>query len=122
MSEFKESKDNPLHREFGVGKNTVYIIKKMKQYCPAVIPIALTGIICGSVLSYFWGIVGKYVIDLVQSEAGIEELLKILLVAGGIAVLLNFGNTFSDNKTWYRFIFVRMQMITERVDKALRLH
>lgn len=126
MSEYKESKDNPLHRDFGLWNNTVYILKKMKQYCPSVIPIALTGIVCGSVMGYFWGILGKYVIDLVQSEGTIPEnteaLLKLILIGGLLAAALTFGNTFSSNKTWYRFIFVRMQVITERIDRALCLN
>lgn len=126
MPEYKESKDNPLHREFGVWSNTVYILKKLRQYCPAVIPIALTGIVCGSILSYFWGILGKYVIDLVQSEGSVSEnteaLLRLILIAGLAAAALTFGNSFSTNKTWYRFIFVRMQVITERIDRALCLN
>lgn len=126
MSEYKESKDNPLHREFGVWSNTLYILKKLRQYCPAVIPIALTGIVCGSILSYFWGIFGKYVIDLVQSEGSVTEnteaLLKLVLIAGLAAAALTFGNAFSTNKTWYRFIYVRMQVITERIDRALCLN
>lgn len=126
MSEYKESKDNPLHREFGVWSNTLYILKKLRQYCPAVIPIALTGIVCGSILSYFWGIFGKYVIDLVQSEGSVTEnteaLLKLVLIAGLAAAVLTFGNAFSTNKTWYRFIYVRMQVITERIDRALCLN
>lgn len=126
MSEYKESKDNPLHREFGVWSNTLYILKKLRQYCPVVIPIALTGIVCGSILSYFWGIFGKYVIDLVQSEGSVTEnteaLLKLVLIAGLAAAALTFGNAFSTNKTWYRFIYVRMQVITERIDRALCLN
>ncbi|MCM1568323.1 MAG: ABC transporter ATP-binding protein/permease [Roseburia sp.] len=126
MSEYKTSEDNPLHKSFGIGSNTLYILGKLKQYCPSVIPIALTGIVCGSILGYFWGIVGKYVIDLVQSGDSIatntEALWKLLLVAAVIAVVLVWGNCFSDNKTWYRFIFVRSKMITERIDKALCLN
>lgn len=126
MPEYKESKDNPLHREFGVWSNTVYILKKLGQYCPSAIPIALTGIVCGSILGYFWGIFGKYVIDMVQSEGSVAEnteaLLKLILIAGLAAAALTFGNGFSANKIWYRFIFVRMQIITERVDRALCLN
>lgn len=126
MAEYKESTENPLHRQFGIWNNTIYILKKVKQYCPSAIPIALVGIICGSVLSYYWGIVGKYVIDLVQADADIADnmdaLLKIMLIAGGIAGILIFCNNFSQNKTWYRFIYTRMQMINERVDRALGLN
>lgn len=126
MSEYKESKDNPLHRDFGLWSNTVYILKKMKRYCPSVIPLALTGIICGSVMGYFWGILGKYVIDLVQAEGTVPEnteaLLRLILIGGLLAAALTFANSFSGNKAWYRFIFVRMQVITERIDRALCLN
>ena len=126
MAEYKESTENPLHRQFGVWSNTIYILKKLRQYCPPAIPIALLGIVCGSILSYYWGIVGKYVIDLVQTDAELADnmnaLLKLILIAGAIAGILTLGDAFSQNKTWYRFIFTRMQMITERVDKALCLN
>lgn len=124
MAEYKDSADNPLHRKFGIWSNTVYIVGKLRQYCPSAIPIALLGIVCGSILSYYWGIVGKYVIDLVQAEAGtnMQALFRLMLIAGGIAGVLVFCNTFSQNKTWYRFIYTRMQMITERVDRALGLN
>lgn len=126
MAEYKESADNPLHRKFGIWSNTIYILKKLRQYCPSAIPIALLGIVCGSILSYYWGIVGKYVIDLVQADAetahNMQALYKLMLVAGGVAGVLVFCNTFSQNKTWYRFIYTRMQIITERVDRALGLN
>lgn len=126
MAEYKERTDNPLHRQFGVWSNTIYIIKKLKQYNPAAIPIALLGIVCGSILSYYWGIIGKYVIDLVQADVSaadnMEALLKLMLIAGAIAGILTWGNVFSRNKVWYRFIYARMQVITERVDKALCLN
>jgi len=126
MAEYHDRSENPLHRQFGIRSNTIYIIKKVKHYCPAAILIVLLGIICGSILSFYWGIVGKYVIDLVQAEGNAgekaESLLKLILIAGGIAAVLTLGNAFAQNKTWYRFIYVRMQIITERVDKALGLN
>ena len=67
-SEYKESKDNPLHREYGIWSNTVYILRKMWQYKPGVLFLVILGIVCDSVLSYFWGIFGKYVIDIIQSR------------------------------------------------------
>lgn len=126
MSEYKDSKDNPLHRSFGIWSNTVYIIKKLISYCPLVIPIAGMGIVCGSIMSYFWGIFGKYVIDLMQSEESVasntESLLRLIIIAGLVATVLGLFNTYSENKTWYRFIYVRMQLILERIDKALMLN
>lgn len=79
MAEFKERTDNPLHRKFGVWSNTRYVLAKCRQYCPSVIPIAVMGVVCGSVLGYFWGIFGKYVIDLIQSGLSEEESVRALL-------------------------------------------
>ena len=126
MAEFHESKDNPLHKDFGVLSNTIYILKKEKQYRPSAIWYKLLGIVCGSILSYFWGVFGKYVIDIVEAGGTTEEslsaLLKLLLIAGCVFAVLTFGDVTSNNKVWFKFIEIRMKMILERIDKALRMN
>ena len=123
--EYKESKDNPLHKEFGIWSNTRYILGKILKYSPEVVALLLLGMVCSSVLSYFWGIFGKYVIDIIQAglteEEAVGRLIRIVLLAGVIACLLNIGSVLSDNLIWYRFIYVRMQMITERIARVLSL-
>jgi len=123
MAKIKESKDNPWHKDYGVLRNTIYILKKEKQYSPNATGFKILGIVCGSILSYFGGVFGKYVIDIIQSgnsrEECIQALLKLIILAGSTAALLNIGNTTADNKTWYLFIKIRMNMILERIDKAL---
>ncbi len=124
MSEYKESKDNPLHKEFGVFSNTKYVLKKMAQYQPSVLFLMALGFVCDSIFSYFWGIFGKYVIDIIQSEEGTsaeKSLVFLIVVAGVIATALTFGSYLSGMKTWYRYINVRMHIITERVAKVLSL-
>ncbi|MER1994712.1 MAG: hypothetical protein ABS897_11795, partial [Eubacteriales bacterium] len=124
MSDYKESKDNPLHREYGIRSNTRYIIRKMAEYQPSVLFLMTLGLVCRSVLSYFWGIFGKYVIDIIQSGEGASgegALVRLILIAGGIAALLTLCATVSGSKTWYRFIYVRMNMINERIAKVLDL-
>ena len=126
MAEFNESKDNPLHKDFGVLSNTIYILKKEKQYRPSAIWFKLVGIVCGSILSYFWGVFGKYVIDIVElggaTEESLNALLKLLLFAGCVFAVLTFGDVSSNNKVWFKFIEIRMKMILERIDKALRMN
>ena len=124
MSDYKESKDNPLHREYGIWRNTCYILRKMAEYQPSVLFLALIGLVGASVLTYFWGIFGKYVIDIIQSAegaAGEGALVRLILIAGGIAAVLTLCSTISDSKVWYRFIYVRMNMINERIAKVLDL-
>lgn len=87
--------------------------------------LTLLGIICGSVMSYFWGFFGKYVIELIQSDLSEQEsfraLLRLIAIGGIVAAVLQVGNTVYNCKAWYRYIFVRTRMITERVDKVLQL-
>ena len=89
--EYKESKDNPLHKEFGIWSNTRYILGKILKYRPEVVALLLLGMVCSSVLSYFWGIFGKYVIDIIQAglteEEAVGRLIRIVLLAGVIACL-----------------------------------
>ncbi len=124
MSDYKESKDNPLHKEYGILSNTRYIIRKMAQYQPSVLFLMFIGLVAGSVFSYFWGIFGKYVIDIIQTqdgESGERELIKLILIAGGIAAFLTICTVTSGSKTWYRWIYIRMNMINERIAKVLDL-
>ena len=125
MADYKESSENPLHREFGIWSNTKYIIKKMMQYQPSVFYLMIIGLVCGSILSYFWGFFGKYVIDILQmdisEEEGLQRLVRVILIAGGIAAVLTFARSLSNAKRWYRFIYVRMQMINERIERVLNL-
>lgn len=122
----KIQEKNPWHKDYGVFKNTIYILKKEKQYCVSAVWFKVMGIVCGSVLSYFWGVFGKYVIDIVESGSSREEclqaLLKLILVAGSAVAILTLGNITAENKTWYRFIKIRMRMILERIDKALHMN
>ena len=124
MADYKDSKDNPLHKEYGMWSNTCYILRKMAEYQPSVLFLMVLGFVAKSVSPYFMGIFGKYVIDIIQAgdvASGEDELIKLILIAAGIAAFLRFCTTISDSKSWYRFIYVRMNMITERITKVLSL-
>lgn len=125
MAQFKESKDNPLHKEYGKWSNTKYVLGKCKEYCPSVLAIALIGIICNSVLSYYLGFFGKFVIDIVGSEftydEKVQKLIMIVIIGAAIAGIIKLGSIFAGSKTWYRFINVRMGAIEERIDRALSI-
>ena len=124
MADYRDRGDNPLHREYGIWSNTRYIIRKMAEYQPSVLFLAVLGLAGGSVLTYFWGIFGKYVIDLIQAgegAAGEGALAGLILAAGGAAALLTLCTTVCGSKAWYRYIYVRMNMISERIAKVLDL-
>lgn len=125
MANPTEKEENPLHREFGVWSNTRYILGKMAKYCPGAIALCVIGVICNSVNSYYWGIFGKYVISLIEkhlsNEAAVKELARLVLISGGIALLINAGQTIYSSRAWYLFVDVRTHMITERIKRVLEL-
>ena len=126
MAEYKESKDNPLHREFGIWSNTKYVLGKAKKYCVSALVLAAIGMVASSVLQYFWGVFGKYVLDIIENGTDNEEkwhnLIMFLLVAGGITTVLIISNTISGSLTWYKYINIRMRVISERVNRVLGLN
>ena len=106
MPKYKDREDNPLHKDFGIWSNTKFIIRKIRQYCPSLIWLALLGVVCGSIPSYAWGIIGKYVIDVIGQGIGQEEkvqqLIRIIMISGCVILLLNVGNSVSTSRTWHR--------------------
>ena len=126
MSEYKESKDNPLHKEFGLWSNTKYVLGKAKKYCPSALGLAAMGMVASSMLQYFWGVFGKYVLDIIENgvddEAKRHNLIMFLLVAGGITTVLIVSNNISGSLTWYKYIDIRMRVISERVSRVLSLN
>ena len=125
MSDYKESKDNPLHKEYGIWSNTKYIIKNIAKYKPVLLVIMIAGLICHPLVTYTWGVFGKFVIDIIQSnlspEESIRKLLVVIAVGGAITGLLNLGDSIYNAKAWYLYIYVRMKMITERISRVLGL-
>ncbi len=126
MGKYKESKDNPLHRDYGVLRNTAYMMGKIRCYRPVVFILALVNLICSSALGYYWGFFGKFVIDLISSGKTTEEALPALLLILGLGLLtaltINFLCEFAGTKVWPLYIEVRMGVISERVNKALHVN
>ena len=123
--EYKESKDNPLHRDHGVFSNTRFVLGRIRRYCPRVFAFALINLTCSSVLGYSWGFFGKFIIDLISSGKGAEEAMPTLLTilaAGLVSVsALGFLNEYAGTKVWPRYIEVRMNVIRERARQAMKM-
>lgn len=125
MADFKESKDNPLFHKYGFVSNTGYVLKKTYKYAPAAIPYGIIDMVTGSVMGYFWGIIGKYVMDLITSEQPAEERIRGLITVIGIglaaALILRVAGSVAGSKVWPLYIQARMGLIHERAKKALTL-
>lgn len=123
----KKKDDNPLHTEYGIISNSSYILKKIRQYCPRLLILMGIGIITNSLMQYLWSFIGKFVIDIVQAQAGtpdkdIRPLLHLVIITTLIELVCMLLDTFTNNKRWYNMIHVRMHIISERVEKCLSMN
>lgn len=123
----KQKNENPLHTEYGILSNAVYILGKIRQYYPFLLVLMAINAITSSLMQYMWSFIGKFVIDIVQMQAGAADrdfspLLKLLIYVTLAELVIMLVNVLANNRMWYSFIFVRMRVITERVDKALSMN
>lgn len=125
MADFKESTDNPLFHKYGFVSNTGYILKNTRKYSPAAITFGCMDMVTSSIRGYFWGIIGKYVMDLITSGEPIEARLRglLIVIAAGLTagLILSIAGTVASAKVWPLYIQARMGLIHERVQKALTL-
>ena len=123
---YKESKDNPLHRDFGLWSNTRFVLNRVKKYCPIVFLLAFTDLFCSSVQSYLGGILSKFIMDAITIDLPIGErqqrLIVILIIGALAALVISLGRIIAGSMVWPRYIYIRTGVIHERVAKAMRMN
>lgn len=126
MKRKKKENENKFHTEYGIAKNVVYILGKIKRYYPTLLLIMGLSIITHSSMNYLWSFVGKFILDILeaQSAAGnpdIEPLLRMLALVAAVLLIFTVLNVYTNNRVWYKMICVRMRIITERVAKIMSM-
>ena len=118
---------NPFHKDYGILSNSLYILRCIKKYKKSVLFLMILGAFTNSLMQYLWGFIGKFVIDIVQQQAqspdkSLKPLVIVLCIVIAIELVSMLLNTFTDNKRWYNFIYIRMKLISERISKTLTLN
>ncbi len=128
MAKKNKTKDaDNLHTEYGIFSNIKFVLGRIKKYRPALFPIMLICIVAGSAMSYLWSFFGKFVIDIIETQAltpdkNIQPLINLLVWVGIIQLVLCSLNTFGGNRFWYNTIATRFSVITERIRKTLKMN
>ena len=122
----KNKEENLLQTEYGILKNSVYILGKIRQYKPFLPWFMLLGVFTGSMMQYLWTFIGKFVIDIIEQQASFPEkdfapLLSLLIITTIIELVAMGLNSVANNRIWFYFINVRMKMINERIRKVLSM-
>ena len=126
MKKKNKEEKNLLHTEYGILKNSVYILGKIRQYKPFLPWLMLLGVFTGSLMQYLWTFIGKFVIDIIECQASSAEkdfapLLSLLIITTIIELVAMGLNSLANNRIWFNMINVRMKMISERIRKVLSM-
>lgn len=108
----------------GVLSNSIFILKKIKQYAPFLMFLMCIGVFSNTIMRVLWSYIGKFVLDIVEAQAqeGAGELRPLYVLLAIVAVVelaAMLLNNYTDSKRWYWYPFVRMRLISERIDKVL---
>jgi len=122
---FKNRKTNPLYHHYSLLSNTFFCLHKIKLYCPVVFIVFFFQIVSESVLQYFWGIAGKYIIEIIQLPGNFLEkqpvFIKTICVILILGLILSVIQQKSQSGSWWRLVKIRMNVITERIEKVLSI-
>lgn len=127
MKKEKKEPENKLHTEYGIIKNSVYILGKIKQYYPFLLVLMAAGIITHSIMNYLMPFIGKFILDILETQSSsgntdMVPLFRLLAIAGAVLLAVTTVKVFSDNRYGTRAIYVRMYIISERVRKVLSMN
>lgn len=123
----KKKDENSLHREYGVLNNAAYMLKNVRRYHPFLLVLMVLGALSGSIMNFLWSFIGKFILDILeaQSAAGSSDTAPLIhtVIWIGLAELTCQGiSTICENRIWFRMIYVRMKMLTDRIAKTLSMN
>lgn len=117
----KAEEGDVIRTEYGMASNTLWLLSRIKKYCPSLIPLMLIGMVTGSVREYFWSFISKFVIDIIQYGKGLGALIKLLAAVAAAEAVIELSDTAADCYIWFKMIYTRFKLIEERVARALSI-
>ena len=114
------------HTRYGLAENIIFIFKKLWKYKKILVLLIVLGAFTQSIMRYLWSYISKYVIDIVQAQASTPQkdyqpLLKLLIITLVIEFICIGANTIINNRVGFKFVHVRIKLITERIEKVLSM-
>ncbi len=122
----KKEQTDELHHEYGVINNCCYILRAFKKYRPSMIFCLILGGITGASMSYIWTIIGKLVIDMIetQSQGAEKDIMPLLYLIIGttlVELVMMWLNVLVVKKCNLGFTFTRLKLVKEHIAKSMRM-
>lgn len=119
----KEEKDkNPLHKDYPLSSNLKFIYGTMFRKEKALRYLIPIGILVAPIMSYLWTFISRSVIILITSEEEWKSLVPLILIFVVIQMISTITNTYYWSSTWFRYIGVRMHLMTMLNRKAMTVN
>lgn len=112
---------NPLHQEFGLTKNLVYVWNTMWKYSKALILLLPFGMLCVIGQRYVWSFINKFIIDIITQEKTVRELGLTIIASALVTFTCNFSHTYYLSDQNWRCIKARMKLVIERNRKVMKI-
>lgn len=120
----EEGKLKTPHTCYGLMANIVFTFRKMWQYGREMIMLVLLASVTRSVVRYLWVFLGKFLIEIVQAQAGMmqKDLQPLFMLSGVIAVIeivCICGNTIVMQIANSKILYIRHRTLNELSAKTL---
>lgn len=113
---------NPLHKDYTLRSNMKFIFGTMFREEKALRYLIPLGIFVAPIMSYLWNFISRSIIKLITNEQDWQALLPLILTFAIIILLATILNTYYWSSTWFRYIGVRMHLMTKLNRKAMTVN
>lgn len=117
----QEQNKNPLHRVYGVFRNTAFTLRNMIACDKRFLLLIPIGIVCSAITSYLWTFLSKFILDMVTGEGSREQLFRLMLLFAAVQTTATVLQTYFSNDISWRYIRARTKMIIRVNTKAMRV-
>ena len=115
------------HTHYGIIRYLKFMFQKICKYKKGLLFLFAFGIFTQSIMRYLWSYIGKFLIDIVQAQAGMAQkdlhpLIQMLTFVVVVELVSLGGNVIVQNRVSYQFNLVRLQLMTEKNSKLLGMN
>lgn len=118
----EEEKKNPIHKDYSLSSNLKFIFGTMFREEKIMIFLIPLGMITAPVMSFLWTFMSKYVIELITAGRPVKVLLPVMILFTVIQIVASLLNTGYWSSNWYRYIAVRMTLMTKLNRKVMNVN
>jgi len=120
MKKKKTTKEetNPLHRSYGLMSNLRWTMSAIMRYNKPLLAFVALSVVCAPFMNYLWTFLSKFIIDLITGNRDTGSLMTLMIVFTVIQIAVCMLESLSSCE-WYRFIFVRFELILEKNAKVM---